>query len=130
MDLRAPGEIGMTPSTQSPGEGELIARLQKQLADFDAGREVYCPCFAHEAILIPAESLRALTERVARMEEELRHAPSTWPISLDGAHKPGNHRVWLARQLLDSKLTDKEAFGVVCYSPAVSDLWKARLDTN
>ena len=48
-------------------------------------------------------------------------------ISLDGPNKPDEHRVWLARQLLDSKLTDEEAYGIVCHSPAVSDIWKAKV---
>jgi hypothetical protein len=46
------------------------------------------------------------------------------PISLDGPHKPSDHRVWLARKLLDSKLTDEEAYGIVAWFPAVSDIWK------
>lgn len=52
-----------------------------------------------------------------------KHLPG---ISLDGPHKPDQHRVWLARQLLDSKLDDKEAYSIVCYSPAVSNLWEKR----
>lgn len=41
------------------------------------------------------------------------------PISLDGPNLPDENRVWLARQLLDSKLTDAEAYGIVRHSPAV-----------
>lgn len=61
--------------------------------------------------------------RVAQeIEDELRPA-----ISKDGPHKPSDHRVWLARQLLDSKLDDSEAYGIVCHSPAVSDIWKKKV---
>lgn len=47
------------------------------------------------------------------------------PISFDGPHKPNEHRIWLARQLLDSKNDDETAYGIVAFSPAVSDLWKS-----
>ena len=38
-------------------------------------------------------------------------------ISLDGPNKIGQHRKWLARQLLDSRLTDDEAYGIAAYFP-------------
>lgn len=46
------------------------------------------------------------------------------PISLDGPHLPNDHRVWLARQLLDSKSDDATAYNIVAFHPAISDLWK------
>jgi hypothetical protein len=49
-----------------------------------------------------------------------------WAVSKDGTHKIGDQRRWLARKLMDSKLTDEEAFGIVCYHPDISDIWKAR----
>ncbi len=49
-----------------------------------------------------------------------------WAVSKDGPIKIGDQRRWLARKLMDSKLTDEEAFGIVCYHPNISDLWKAR----
>ncbi len=64
-----------------------------------------------------AAHIETLAERVRELE-----GVSTWPISTDGPHKPCEHRVWLARQLLDSKLTDDEAYGIVAFSPAVSDV--------
>lgn len=43
-------------------------------------------------------------------------------ISKDGPNEIGRHgRFWLARQLLDSKLTDEEAYGIVAHHPAISD---------
>lgn len=42
------------------------------------------------------------------------------PISLDGPHTPSRNRQWLARQLLDSKLDDDEAYGIVRHHPAIS----------
>lgn len=40
-------------------------------------------------------------------------------VTRDGPHKPNPHRVWLAKQLLDSTLTDEEAYSIVRYSPAI-----------
>jgi len=46
------------------------------------------------------------------------------PISLDGPHKIGEHRQWLAQQLLDSRQDDAEAYSTVIYSPAMTDIWR------
>jgi len=46
------------------------------------------------------------------------------PITLDGPHKIGEHRQWLARQLLDSRQDDAEAYSTVIYSPAMTDIWR------
>jgi hypothetical protein len=40
-------------------------------------------------------------------------------ISEDGPHEITDARRWLARQLLDSKLSDEEAFGIVAHHPAI-----------
>lgn len=42
-------------------------------------------------------------------------------ISTDGPHQITDDRRWLARQLLDSKLSDEEAYGIVAFAPAVKD---------
>jgi len=47
--------------------------------------------------------------------------PVAWPISVDGPHKITDQRAWLARQLMDSKNSDGEAFGIVAYHPAIRD---------
>ena len=52
------------------------------------------------------------------------------PISLDGPNQPDEHRLWLARQLVDSKLDDETAYGIVAWSPAVQDLLKANPDAG
>lgn len=41
------------------------------------------------------------------------------PISFDGPHEIDFHRQWLARQLLDSKLDDEEAYSIVRNDPAI-----------
>lgn len=46
--------------------------------------------------------------------EEGRGDP--WPISTDGPNRIDSHRRWLARQLLDSKLTDEQAYSIVRHS--------------
>lgn len=43
-------------------------------------------------------------------------------ISKDGPNETDRHgRFWLARQLLDSKLTAEEAYGIVAHHPAIQD---------
>lgn len=65
-----------------------------------------------------------LTEAEARqiaaaLREMQRFMPT---ISFDGTNVPNEHRLWLARQLLDSKLDDEEAYGIVAYHPAITDI--------
>lgn len=55
---------GVVSSTQSPGEGELIARLEK--------RRTVLRMDASRFIRSQADTIERLTERVARMEEERR----------------------------------------------------------
>lgn len=65
-----------------------------------------------------AESFSALLQ-AAREEASGAGEPVAWPISVDGPNKITDQRAWLARQLLDSKLTDGEAFGIVAYHPDI-----------
>lgn len=44
-------------------------------------------------------------------------------ISEDGPHPITEARRWLSRQLLDSKLSDSEVFGIVAFHPSVKDAW-------
>lgn len=46
--------------------------------------------------------------------------PADWPVAKDGPHKITDERCWLARKLVDSKLSDKEAFSCVRHHPDVS----------
>lgn len=62
-----------------------------------------------------ARAIQDLEEEVGRLLE--RDLPS---ISKDGPHKIGRSRAWLARQLLDSRLDDGEAYGIVADHPAIS----------
>lgn len=64
----------------------------------------------------------ALTRRLIEDGLKPARAPS---ISEDGPHPITDERRWLARQLLDSKLSDAEAFGIVAFHPAVSDARRA-----
>lgn len=62
----------------------------------------------------------ALLSEIAALRDEMeRSLPS---ISLDGEHAISDHRRWLARQLLDSRLDDGEAYSIVAYHPAITDL--------
>jgi hypothetical protein len=55
------------------------------------------------------------------VEESAGVVEPDWPISTDGPHAITNVRRWLARQLMDSKRSDEEVFGVVAYHPSISD---------
>lgn len=61
-----------------------------------------------------AGALSALIERVKVLE-------GAWPIATDGPHAISDHRLWLARQLMDSKLSEAEAYDIVRHSPALSN---------
>lgn len=62
----------------------------------------------------------ALLSEIAALKGEVeRSLPS---ISFDGEHAISDHRRWLARKLLDSKLDDGEAYGIAAYHPAITDL--------
>lgn len=56
-----------------------------------------------------------LNEAAAALREMQRFMP---PISFDGPNVPNEHRLWLARQLLDSKLSDDEAFSIARSFPS------------
>lgn len=45
-----------------------------------------------------------------------------WPVSTDGPHKISDTRRWLARKLMDSKLTDAEAFSIVAFHPSIAEV--------
>lgn len=109
----------------TPDPVALVERLLKAAAEpfgHYVGEESETLAPVHiEALNEAAAVIQAQAARIAELE-----GVSTWPISTDGPHKPDDHRVWLARQLLDSKLDDEEAYGVVAFFPAVSDIWESR----
>ena len=101
---------------------ELAAnRFDRLTLEFDYGTQSYFDCIAW------AREARALTAEVERLRGLVGEARP--PISLDGPHLPDDHRVWLARQLLDSKNDDETAYGIAAYFPAVSDIWRKDKDT-
>lgn len=51
-------------------------------------------------------------------------------ISKDGPHLPSDHRRWLARKLMDSNLSDAEAYDIVARSPDVSAAYGLRTALN
>ncbi len=44
-----------------------------------------------------------------------------WVVSKDGPIEISYQRRWLARQLMDSKLTEAEAMSIVAFHPQISD---------
>lgn len=69
----------------------------------------------------------AADQSLATLKTVLAHPPAqqdregAGDITTDGPHEINDHRRWLARQLLDSKLSEDEAYGIVAYSPAITD---------
>lgn len=49
-------------------------------------------------------------------------------ISTDGPNAIDGQRAWLARQLMDSRLTEAEAFGIIAFHPQIKDLWSDYVD--
>jgi len=68
----------------------------------------------------PAVNIRIYSDDIERIASWNRRLPDMRAISEDGPHVVGDHRRWLARQLLDSQLSDAEAYGVVRSSPGLS----------
>lgn len=68
---------------------------------------------------------RALYTNSSRVTPPVEAVEPDWPISTDGPVKINDQRRWLARQLMDSKLSDKEAMGIVAHHPGIGDLHPA-----
>lgn len=66
---------------------------------------VDCPCRTIEAVY----------------EDRLAPASMAADITTDGPHTITGARRWLARQLLDSRLSDLEAFNILAFHPSVTD---------
>lgn len=96
-----------------------LARLCEQARDATTVWTASKALAAIDAIVSPDYLLALLSEVAALRGEVERSLPS---ISFDGEHAISDHRRWLARQLLDSKLDDGEAYSIVAYHPAITDL--------
>lgn len=72
---------------------------------------------AHPEPAANADKPKDRTYSQAEVDAILKAA---YPILSDGPHKITDHRRWLARQLLDSQLSEEEAYGIVRYSPGVN----------
>lgn len=79
---------------------------------------------AVETLLTALEAAQARAEKAEASLVEAMGATreKDWPISTDGHHSISNIRRWMARQLMDSGLSDEEALGVVAYHPAITDI--------
>jgi hypothetical protein len=73
-----------------------------------------------ELIVAAINALPTLISALKAGREDLEgRAVPEWPISVDGPHSIDDKRRWLARQLMDSKLSAEEAFDIVAYHPAI-----------
>lgn len=116
-----PGNTSLTHFTDFRSSHEDLARLLAAVRQ-DAYKEGWND---REGDLIAGVN-RIAPEEASQGAGE----PVAWPISCDGPHKITDHRAWLARQLMDSKNSDEEAFGIVAYHPAIRDATTSPPDTQ
>lgn len=64
-----------------------------------------------------AKALRTILATLADAERE-----PDWAVSKDGPYSISDNRRWLARKLMDSKLTEKEALSIVAFAPDIKNL--------
>ena len=96
------------------GEPATVLDLLAENAALRAERDGWVRWAAEkicEAQAEATEAERKLAETVARQLPD---------ISTDGPNEIDDHRHWLARQLLDSKLTANEAYSIVRHFPSIS----------
>jgi len=112
------------PTTRETADHAELARTLEALAvEASASRNID----GAESMMVSVQTIydlivnrNALLSEIAALRGEMeRSLPS---ISLDGEHAISDHRRWLARQLLDSRLDDGEAYSIVAYHPAITDL--------
>lgn len=74
-------------------------------------------CGAEVAEEYASDAIARWNRRIGDPAEE---GDETLPeIAKDGPHRPNPMRMWLARQLMDSRLTDEEAYDIVAHSQSL-----------
>ena len=92
-------------------------------ADWQQALDLYQPTVVlAERNISRQPPAREDAQPVATIDGEAVALPS---IAVDGPHRPCEHRLWLARQLLDSRMSDAEAYSTIAFSPAITDLHPA-----
>lgn len=79
-----------------------------------AGREALRDAMTPEVVASLLSTIEGQAAALERVED------GYWQITKDGPHEIGFQRRWLARQLLDSKLTEDEAYAIVSHHPDIS----------
>lgn len=76
-----------------------------------------------ECVGNPRYGFEVLQRKAAKaLEAHSRRVPAE-AVEPDCPIKINDGRRWLARNLMDSKLSDKEALGIVAYHPDIKDHW-------
>lgn len=124
------GRLGRSPTQRSDGDDATIWRVCQVLR----GECSHCPAsemVAGDACvrgcrLQAIECVNVVETGNPWRREDGVNAPwisfaleKDWPISTDGHHSISDTRRWLARQLMDSTLSEAEALGAVAHNPAV-----------
>lgn len=107
-------------------QAEILATSLRAPTDAGGAASVLTTCIwdwtrANTLHLGDIDKCRALASHLAALTSAPQVEDHLPAISLDGPSKPGEHRLWLARQLLDSRLTDEEAYSTVRWSPAIKE---------
>lgn len=118
-ELRSGNKMKDAPTTRETADHAGLAAL---IQDLRNSRTVWDNARARpkEIETQAADTIENLLSEIAALRDEMeRSLPS---ITLDGEHAISDHRRWLARQLLDSRLDDGEAYSIVAHHPAITDI--------
>lgn len=114
------------PTHEPSQDAELVTRLLAyRPLDLEWGNRVH-----HVICDEAADAITRLAGEKARLEAEIAVLKANWPISLDGQYYIGVNRSWLARQLMDSTLSEAEALGIVAHAPEIIKAGTARHNTG
>lgn len=100
----------------APDAWRKVDWLRRNADTSDQTSEKVRGIWRNEATDLAKSSLAKADAILAKLHQDA--GSGEWPISTDGPHPITDHRQWLARQLLDSQLSEAEAISIVKHFPA------------
>lgn len=119
MTIVRPGKHQCDNCSDGQDVGAIACALLQAAREEASGAGNKIAAGLSEALAFAKGDASSATVRHVRVPSQGAGEPVAWPISVDGPHKITDQRAWLARQLMDSKNSDEEAFGIVAYHPAI-----------
>ena len=119
MTIVRPGKHQCDNCSDGQDVGAIACDLLQAAREEASGAGNKIAAGLSEALAFAKGDASSATVRHVRAPSQGAGEPVAWPISVDGPHKITDQRAWLARQLMDSKNSDEEAFGIVAYHPAI-----------